>query len=349
LKEKFSTSLISIIILNYDGGKHLLECVDSVFKTSGCEFELILIDNGSTDNSHIICKEQHPEVILIKNNENIGLAARNIGLNKAKGDFVVFLDSDTVVEPNWLTTLLISYKQNKDGLYQPKILEKERPDFINSAGNMINIFGLAYSRGKGEKDTGQYQNFQRISYTSGACTFTSSEIIQKIGKIDSMFFAYHDDVDYGWRGALLNIPSYYEPRVTIFHRGSPTLKWNPKKFFLLERNRWICLLTLYTRKTLAKIFPLLIIVEIGMLFFFIKKKMFLMKLKSLCSLIKLNSKINRKRKQIKETRKLSDKIVIKNFVNDFYLPEIIHKKEESIKVNRPFQKLNNIARKIIGE
>jgi len=296
LTQKINHVLISIIILNYNGGKVLLDCIDSVLKTVECKIEVILIDNGSNDNSQIICKKKFPQIILIQNKENIGLSARNVGIEKANGDFIVFLDSDTVVEPSWLIGFLNSYKQNGEGLYQAKILEKERKDIINSSGNMINILGLGYSRGRGERDLGQYEEFETICYTSGACTFSSSKIIKKIGQIDEIFFAYHDDLEYGWRAWLLGIPSYYEPKSVIYHLGSSTLKWTNKKFFLLERNRWICLLFLYSRKTLIKIFPLLIILEIGILLFSLSKGFTKNKIQSYLSILKLNNEIKKRKK-----------------------------------------------------
>ena len=284
----------------------------------------------------------------MKNDENIGMSARNIGIKKAHGNFIVLLDSDTVVERNWLMYFINSYKKNSEGLYQPKLLEKERPNIINSAGNMLNIFGLAYSRGKGEVDSGQYDNFERISYTSGACTFSSLNTIKKIGEIDHILFAYHDDVDYGWRALLLGIPSYYEPGVIVYHHGSHTLKWSPEKFFLLERNRWICLLTLYSRKTLAKIFPLLILVEIGMLFFFIKRRMTIIKLKSFFSLIKISKELKIRRERIMKNRSVSDRAIIKNFVNDFWLPLATVNEGGAKLVNSIMRMLNKQARKIIN-
>jgi GT2 family glycosyltransferase len=339
---------VSIIILNYNGGNILLECMKSIHETEGCKYEIILIDNNSNDNSHVICKEKFPDIILIKNDDNIGMSARNIGIKKAKGNFIVLLDSDTVVERNWLIHFINSYKKNNEGLYQPKLLEKERPNIINSAGNMINIFGLAYSRGKGEVDSGQYDNFQRISYTSGACTFSSLNTMKKIGEIDHILFAYHDDVDYGWRASLLGVPSYYEPEVIVYHHGSSTLKWSPKKFFLLERNRWICLLTLYSQKTLAKIFPLLILVEIGMLFFFIKRRMGIIKLKAFFSLIKIHKEIRIRRERMMKSRSVSDKIIIKNFVDDFWLPSATINEDSAKRVDSIMRMLNKQARKIIN-
>ena len=249
---------VSIIIINFNGGDIVHECINSIYETVTSRFEIILIDNKSSDSSHEKCKKKWPEIKLIQNEENIGLTARNIGIKESKGEFIVFLDSDTVVTNGWLENLIQSYIKNGDGLYQPKLLEKKRPDVINSAGNMINILGMGFSRGKGEKDEGQYEKFQEIGYTSGACTFTTAKIIKKIGNINKIFFSYHDDLDYGWRGWLQKIPSYYEPKSKIYHLGSPTLKWSAKKFYFLERNRWICLLYLYSTSTLIKIFPILI-------------------------------------------------------------------------------------------
>jgi len=339
--------LTSIIILNYNGGKHLLECVESVFETKNIPIEIILIDNNSTDKSQSECKEKFPDVKLIQNDVNVGLSARNLGVKKSKGEYIVFLDSDTMVDNNWLNILHDSYKKNGVGLYQPKLIDKNNKNLINSAGNMINVFGLGFSRGKGKEDKGQYEKFQTISYTSGACTFSSSKIIKKIGKVDEIFFAYHDDLDYGWRGWLLQIPSYYEPKALVYHFGSPTLKWSGKKFFYLERNRWICLLTLYSTKTQIKILPLLVILEIGIFFYLLTKGYGRNKISSLISLIKLWRQIQKKKKRITKTRKDNDKNIVKNFVSDFEIPLMIQDDESQNIQRKCIMNLGNIAKSII--
>jgi GT2 family glycosyltransferase len=344
---KHNDILVSIIILNYNGGNHLMDCVKSIDETKFHKYEIILIDNNSSDNSHIICKEKFPQIKLIQNKENLGMSARNMGIESAKGNYIVFLDYDTQVASNWLEIFFDSYKKHGDGLYQPKLLEKERHEIINSAGNMINVFGLAYSRGKGEVDAGQYDKFEEISYTAGACTFTSSSIMKKIGEVDAIFFAYHDDVDYGWRAQLLGIKSFYEPRVIVYHHGSPTLQWSPIKFFYLERNRWICLLTLYSRKTIVKILPFLILVEIGMLGFFLRKNMGMAKIKSLFSVIKLHGKMAERYKMMARKRILSDKEVVKSFVNDFWLPLNTKSKNAATSANSFISALSSYARKLI--
>jgi len=345
MKEKI---VVSIIIVNYNGGNDLIECIESIENTVTVNFEIILIDNNSNDNSHIKSKKLFPKIKLFKNQENIGLSARNIGIENALGEFVVFLDSDTVVKDNWITNFLASFREHGDGLYQPKLLEKDRPNIINSCGNMINIFGFAFSRGKGEEDVGKYDKFDTISYTSGACTFASLVTLKKIGNVSELFFAYHDDVDYGWRGAMLKIPSFYEPNSIVLHKGSKTLQWSKKKFFLLERNRWICLYSLYSSKTLIKILPLLCIIEIGILFYFLKNKMFGLKIKSFFSIIKLMPEIQKRYKKIQKNRIQKDKEVIKKFVDNFEVPNIAQIKKPDNYQNT-ITKLSKIARGIIND
>ena len=337
---------VSIIIVNFNGGEIVYECIDSIYQTVLNEFEIILIDNKSLDNSHRKCKQKWPEIKLIENDENIGLTARNIGIDNARGEFIVFLDSDTIVTKGWLENLHKSFKENGEGLYQPKLLEKNRPDTINSAGNMINILGMGFSRGKGEKDEGQYEKFQEIGYTSGACTFTSSKVIKKIGNINKIFFSYHDDLDYGWRGWLQKIPSYYEPKSKIYHLGSPTLKWSAKKFYFLERNRWICLLYLYSTSTMIKILPILLLLEIGVFCYFLSKGYGKEKFKALISILKLRKQIKYNKNKIKELKNVSDKEVIKHFVNNFEFPLNLVQ-SSSKNTNKIIELLSKFSRNII--
>lgn len=349
-KSEKSDPFVSIIILNYNGGDYILDCIESVFKTVGCKFEVILIDNASTDNSSNICKEKFPEIILFQNTKNIAMAARNIGIDNANGDFIVFLDADTTVEPNWLVSLIASYKEHGDGLYQGKLLEKGRPDILGGCGNMTNIFGFGFARGRGDFNVGKYDNFEMISFPTGACTFSSSKVIKKIGHVDenNLFFLMLDDLDYGWRGWLLGIPSYYEPKSIVYHLGSSVLKWSPQKFFFLERNRWICLLTLYSTKTLVKIFPFLILVEMGIFFFLLKKGLGTTKIKAFFSLLKMYPAIQKRRKEIMKNRKLTDKEIIKHFVDYLDIPRPIADKHSTKFFNSIIISLSRAARKIIN-
>ncbi|MBI5859519.1 MAG: glycosyltransferase, partial [Nitrosarchaeum sp.] len=113
---------VSIIILNFNGGQHILNCIESIYKTTK-NFEIILIDNNSTDNSENICKNKFPDIILIRNPINEGMSARNIGLKSANGKYTIFLDSDTIVTESWIEEFVRSFEDHGPGLYGPKFLK----------------------------------------------------------------------------------------------------------------------------------------------------------------------------------------------------------------------------------
>ena len=341
---------VSIIILNYNDGEHIQNCIASVFKTIGCTFELILIDNGSSDKSSDICKQEYPEIRLFKNKQNLAMAARNIGIDNAKGNFIVFLDSDTTVEYDWLQNLLKSYSLHGEGLYQSKILKQNDPETVINNGSLMNIFGFGYADNYGTKNIINKDKFKSTSFTSGACLFSSLEIIKKIGYFDdsNLLFLTMDDVDYSWKALTLGILSYCEPNSIIYHPEGTASKLNSKTKFLLEKNRWVCFISFYESKTLLKILPLIFLLEFLLLFYFSLQGHGYIKIKTMFSIIKLLPTIIKRRKRLNSNRKFTDKQVISYFVDDFILPKSFHGKYAAAFYSFFMNNLNKIARKIIN-
>ena len=318
---KYRERLTSIVVLNYNAGDLLLNCVESIYKTQNQEFEVIVVDNISTDNSHKKCKEKFPEIHLIENKENLGYCeGNNVGIRKANGEFIVILNPDTKVEPDWLTELFKAYETFGDGLYQPKILAFEN-NLIESGGNMLQVFGFGYAKGRGILDNGQYDKSCEIGYASGACLFTKTEIIKKIGLFDPFIFLYHDDLDLGWRAAQLEIKSFYAPKSKIYHAGSYNYKWSAKKFYWLERNRHYCLLTHYSKKTFYKMLPAIMLVEMMMLVFYISKGFTKMKFSAYKDILKNLNHINKKYHEIENKKIISDSEFIKRMPNEIFIPD----------------------------
>mgnify|MGYP001584420104 FL=1 len=329
-----SKPLVSIIILNYNAGDLLLDCVESIQKSNYSNFEIILVDNISKDNSHIKCKEKFPVIKLIENSENLGYCeGNNVGLRIANGKFVVVLNPDTIVDPYWLDELLKAYEINGSGIYQPKFLAMNNHSMLLSTGNMIQIFGFGYSRSKGEIDKKQYEEFEKIDYASGTCLFTSKNILQKIGLFDPFLFAFHDDLELCWRGALNEIDSFYVPKSIVYHpiEGS-SFKWSPLKFKLMERNRKYCLLTLYSRSTLFKMLPILFVVDILVFFFYLSKGLLRMKISADIEILQNFKIINKKYVQNQKVRKISDQRLIHQFKNEVNVPSWVINN----KINRLF-------------
>ena len=340
-------SLTSIVVLNYNAGNLLLDCIESIYKTLIHKFEVIVVDNISTDNSHKKCKEKFPQIRLIENKQNLGYCeGNNVGIRNANGEFIVILNPDTKVEPNWLNELFNAYQLHGDGLYQPKILAFEN-NLFESGGNMLQVFGFGYSKGRGIPDDGQFDKACEIGYASGACLFTKTEIIKEIGLFDPFIFLYHDDLDLGWRAAQLGIKSFYAPKSKIYHAGSYNYKWSAKKFYWLERNRHYCLLTHYSKKTFYKMLPAIILVEMMMMIFYISKGFTKMKFSAYKDILKNLNQIQKKYHEIESKKIVSDSELIKKMPNEIFIPDEFSNNSSAKIFNKTISGLSKIVKYFI--
>ena len=347
MKNEFEP-LVSVIILNYNAGNLLSECIESVLKTDYEKFEIIIVDNDSKDDSVDRCKEKFRDVQIIENKKNLGYCeGNNVGIRNAKGEFIAILNPDTVVDSNWLKELIKGYEIFGDGMYQPRFLTTNNHKILQGTGNMINLFGFGFARNKGDIDEGQFNEPERIGYASGTCLFTSKKIIEELDMFDSFLFAYHDDLDLCWRAALKNIKSYYIPSSIVYHPPEGyTFKWNSFKFYLLERNRQYCLLTHYSRKTYFKMLPALMIIEIGVFFYYLKKGVLLSKFKATLNILKNINQINSRYKKIQNKRLISDSELIKNFDDNIIIPKMMDSKNNN-SLGNLIKNLSQFTRKFL--
>ena len=317
-----SSPLVSIIILNYNAGNLLLNCVDSVFKSTYPNFEVLVVDNISTDNSHIVCKEKFEKIHLIKNKENLGYCeGNNVGIRNADGEFIVILNPDTIVEPDWLNHLMSAYSKFGEGLYQPKFFSLNEKLVLQSTGNMLHIFGFGFARDKGKADDEKIKSVEKINYASGTCLFTSKIVLDKVGLLDPFLFLYHDDLDLGWRAAQIGINSFYVPQSIIYHAESYSIKWSSKKFYWLERNRKYCLLTHYSKETYAKMRLSLFLVDVCVWLFYLSKGFLGAKIKAELDIFRNKKAIKIKYNQLEKIKIISDKELIKKFPDEIFVPK----------------------------
>jgi len=314
-------SLVSIIVLNYNAGNLLLNCIESIKNSSYKNIEIIVVDNISSDQSHFKCKEKFPEIILIQNKKNLGYCGgNNVGIKEAKGEFIVILNPDTIIEPNCINELIFAYNKFGEGLYQPKILSLDEENIIQSTGNMLHVFGFGFARDKGRKVVEKIEDVEKIGYASGTCLFTSKDVIDKVGLLDEFLFLYHDDLDLGWRAAQIGISSFYVPKSKIFHVESYSLKWSAKKFFWLERNRKYCLLTHYSKNTYKKMRFSLMLVDLFVWAFYFSKGFLGAKIKAESEIRKNKRNIEEKYQELESKKIISDKELIKHFPDEIFVP-----------------------------
>jgi len=341
------TPKISIIIVNYNGKDYLENCLSSIFKTEYQNFEVIVVDNASTDGSVQQIRQTFPTTKIIFNKKNLGSAGRNSGIVHAQGGFVVLLDSDTIVSPNWLSEFMAAFEKKGYGMYQGKLLFMDQPNKINSAGCMLNIFGFSYARGSGEIDKAQYDKSEKINFTSGACTFLPRSVFEKVGLFDLNFFAYVEDTDFGWRALQQGIKSYYVPSVKVFHKGSSTMKWSKEKFYLLERNRQICLHTIYCKSSFFKLLPFFFIIEIASFLFYLKKGMIIQKMKAYSYIIKNSKYLSERYSSLRKKQTKKDSEVVKDFPDEVWVPSEVFEKSTNEIFNKIIRFLSKCAKSIM--
>tara|TARA_B100002051_G_scaffold276830_1_gene329829 strand:- start:14787 stop:15794 length:1008 start_codon:yes stop_codon:yes gene_type:complete len=269
---------VSIIIPHLKGKTNLSECIQSIDKKKN--YEIIIVDNSSSDNSINYVKNKFPEVNIIKSKYNRGYAGGcNLGAKYAKGEYLFFLNDDTILTKNTTEILLSILKENKQvASVQPKILNyfnKNYFDYAGASGGYIDYLGYPFARGRIfneiEEDNNQYNDKKKIFWASGTAFMTKKLIFNKINKFDEKLFAHMEEVDYHWKSILYGYDVYVEPKATIYHKGAQTLKYGSfKKTYLNHRNSMILLLT--NNLSLTKLnFAKRLFLELVAIFYYIFK------------------------------------------------------------------------------
>lgn len=234
---------ISVIIPNWNGINYLPECLSSLQKQTFKNYEVIVIDNGSRDNSVNFIKTEYPWIKLIELPENTGFAvACNVGIEAAKGRYVAMLNNDTVVSPEWLESLFtVASSDEKIGMVASKILLNFETREIDSVGMLLYPDGIGRQRGRGEFDMGQFDQDKETLYPSACAALYRMDMLYEIGYFDEDFFAYCEDTDLGLRGRLAGWKAFFAPNAVVLHKYSETGgKYSALKAVQIERNRiWV--------------------------------------------------------------------------------------------------------------
>ena len=242
---------VAIVILNWNGEKLLKQFLPSVIEFSkGDSIEIIVADNGSTDDSISILKNDFPEIQLLELQQNYGFArGYNEALKQIEADYFVILNSDVEVTSGWLDSP-IQWMETDHSIaaVQPKILsykQKTHFEYAGAAGGFIDKFGYPFCRGRilneVEADLGQYDDSTDIFWATGACMFVRSKYFREIGGFDADFWAHMEEIDLCWSLKNRGYRIVYTPKSTVYHVGGGTLSYdNPQKLFLNFRNNlWL--------------------------------------------------------------------------------------------------------------
>jgi len=235
--KQMSTPETSVIIPNWNGRNLLKICLASLRRQNYRDFEIIMVDNGSTDGSVQFVETFHPEVRVVKLHTNRGFcAAVNCGIKTARGKYIALLNNDTEADPSWLGELVGALKDNPGvGFCASKMINYYHRNIIDNAGDALCYYGCTV--GRNEIDSGQYDRPRLLfSACAGAAAYRK-EMFYKTGFFDEDFFCYYEDVDLGMRAQLMGYKCLYVPTAVVYHMIQATSGRIPaKRFFWTQRN-----------------------------------------------------------------------------------------------------------------
>ena len=216
--------LASIVIPNWNGAHHLPDCLDSLRRQRYPRFEVILVDNGSTDGSLALLAQTYPEVRLIALGENWGFApACNLGMRAARGEILVLLNNDTETDPGWLEALVAAFERWPGaGAVASKMLLFDRRDHLHTAGDFYRLDGTPGNRGVWQRDEGQFYEQEPVFSACGGSAAYRRAMLDQVGLLDESFFFSCEDVDLGWRAQLAGWACVYAPGAIVYHKVSAT-------------------------------------------------------------------------------------------------------------------------------
>jgi len=210
---------ISVIIPNWNGAAHLPECLDSLRAQAFDDFEILVVDNGSRDDSLAVLA-RYPDVRVLPLGENRGFTgACNAGFRAAQGDIQVLLNNDTAADPHWLAEIAAAFAVHPDvGLVASKMRLFDRRDVFHTAGDILTPDGLPHNRGVWEQDVGQFDYAAYVFSACGGSAGYRKTMLDAIGLLDDDFFFSFEDVDLAWRAQLAGWRCLYVPTALVYHK-----------------------------------------------------------------------------------------------------------------------------------
>jgi hypothetical protein len=302
---------VSVIIVNYNGMPHIDGCVSSILKQNYSNFEVIFVDNASTDGSLEYAREAFSELIFVTNDSNLGyVGGIYSGLKRASGEYIAPINMDTEVTPNWLSSMVKYMDVNpRVGAVNPKILLYDDRNTLNSKGLDVHITGLGFARGLMRKDDGSV-NPEKVSGVNGCSYMIRRELLERMGGAPEDCFMYYDDVVISWLIKMMGYETYCIPEAVVFHKYG--LAMNQTKFYYLETYRHSLIFTSLQTRTLLLLSPIFLVIEAMILSYALIKgwAFFRTKLRAYKTTWQNRDAIRKKKEKYASLRKLSDRSLL---------------------------------------
>lgn len=261
---EIESPLVSIIIVNFNGRRFIENCLNSVLRTKCIKFEVIVVDNGSTDESlellQNFSKNSFVGIKIIKNKINLGFAeGNNVGVENSIGKYIAFLNNDTAVDSNWLQSMVTILESHEQIAAVQSLLLTRDGMQVDSLGGVIDIFGTAKDEVVRFDKVKRWVSgeFKEIFSACAAAMLVRRDIFEAIGGFDPHFFMYYEDVDLSWRIRLYGFSIVLDSSSIVYHmRGETSKKFKTNMFsFHLFKNQMTMLIKNYETKSVLQVIP----------------------------------------------------------------------------------------------
>jgi GT2 family glycosyltransferase len=309
--------MVSLIICTYNNEDIISECLDSIQKQSYKGFETIVVDDNSKDTTRELILRNYPEIKLVAKKKNTGPSiSRNIGAQKAKGDFLVFMDSDVILDKDWLQKQIAFMEKHPDiGICGSLLVYKYDATIVNSAGGWISKTGFSSDFGRDKRLADQFRISRKVPFVCSAACIVRKDAFHAADGFDEDYFYPHEDTDLCWKMLVLGYGVYYNGDVLAVHSCGHTVRhMSDRVAFHVTKNRIVSMLKNYSFSNVLLYVPLHTFI---MLIYSLKSPR-MPKIKGLIWVLKNWNYVMKKRKIIQSKRRRSDYEITQLFSNRLF-------------------------------
>lgn len=268
---------VAVIVITYNGKRHLKECFDALLKQTYRDFDVYLVDNASSDNSSLYVSQNFLNVKIIRHERNYGFAeGYNRAIKCVNSKYIALLNDDTMVDSKWLEELTVAMNKDSQILaVGSKIFFYDNPNLVQHAGGKLTLIGAGIDIGFGDIDRSIYDEPRFVGTVCGGGMMVKKEFFERLGGFDGQYFAYFEDVDLCWRGWLQGYKTMYVPASIVYHKfgGSWGVRNSHSRVYYGTKNRFANIIkNLSAENLLLAIYSSIILDLVKAVSFLLKKQ-----------------------------------------------------------------------------
>lgn len=304
-------ALITVVIPSWNKRDHLAQCLDSLVAQTYAHVQIVVVDNASTDGSADMVAADYPDVTLLRQSRNHGIAGGvNRGIAAAKGNCIALLNQDAVADRNWVAELAkLVESDQRIGVVQSKMLrvtDGSTPIF-DSSGDQYSLWGRPRARDRDRPDAGQREQVEEVFSACGGASLYTRAVIDDVGTFDEDFFLYYEDTDLSFRARLKGYKVVYCPTALVSHHVGLSSKESPSALirFHVVKNLHLLYFRNMPTRLMALSWPLFTVTLAGAAVNSLRRGVFKAHLRALWWLVRNSRRVLAERREIQGSRRVT--------------------------------------------